>query len=244
MAVDSPLLFAVISVLGGAIAAVSGFGIGSLLTPFLMLTFPTGEAVAIVAIPHAVATVTRWYRLRRDIHWPTFRQFGVASALGGLVGAATQPFAASNLLSIVLALLLLAAGSAELAGRPLPLPNTAASRTLGGVLSGVFGGLVGNQGGLRAAALLGFQLEARALVATATASALLVDAARVPIYIITRGSILAANIPLLVAGSLGVIIGTFLGVPWLGRIPKAVYRKVLACLLIALSATLLTTAVS
>jgi uncharacterized membrane protein YfcA len=235
-------LFGLVSVVGGAIAAVSGFGIGSVLTPFLLIAFPTAEAVAIVAIPHAVATVVRWYRLRHDVHLPTFRQFGIASAIGGLVGAALQPLLASDLLSLVLAALLLIAGVSQLRGRPVPFPATGVWRVLGGALSGVFGGLVGNQGGLRAAALLGFDLDARALVATATASALFVDAARVPIYVMMRGEVLANTVPYWVAGSVGVIVGTLIGVPILGRIPQPVYRKLIATLLIALALVLVASA--
>src|SRR2546430_1293482 len=40
---------------------------------------------------------------------------------------------------------------------------------IGGALSGLLCGLVGNQGGIRAAALLGFDVETQAFVATATA---------------------------------------------------------------------------
>src|SRR5689334_24740741 len=80
------------SVLAGAIAAVSGFGIGSLLTPLLVLAIPlpTAQAVAVLAVPHALATAIRFSRLRRDVHRPTFREFGIASAIGGLAGAALQ----------------------------------------------------------------------------------------------------------------------------------------------------------
>src|SRR5262245_38979820 len=42
---DSPWLIGAVSVLAGAIAAVSGFGIGSLLTPILMLSMPPAHAV-------------------------------------------------------------------------------------------------------------------------------------------------------------------------------------------------------
>jgi uncharacterized membrane protein YfcA len=135
----------------------------------------------------------------------------------------------------VLAVLLLSAGVSQLLGRPLPFPATRFWRILGGALSGAFGGLVGNQGGLRAAALLGFDLDARALVATATASALFVDAARVPIYIAMRGSVIAHTMPYWLAGSGGVIVGTLIGVPILGRIPQATYRRLIAILLIALA---------
>jgi uncharacterized membrane protein YfcA len=119
-------------------------------------------------------------RLRSDVHGPTFRQFGIASAIGGLAGAALQSQLASPILTIVLASLLVLAGATELMRRPVPLPQTPFWRLAGGILSGIFGGLVGNQGGIRAAALLGLRLQPQQIVATATAVALLVDAARVP----------------------------------------------------------------
>jgi uncharacterized membrane protein YfcA len=229
-------------ILAGAVAAVSGFGIGSLLTPLLMLSMPASSAVVVLAIPHAVATAIRLVRLRRDIHGPTFRQFGVASAAGGLAGAALQSQLASPILTGVLAALLILAGSSELLRRPVPLPGTPAWRVAGGVLSGFFGGLVGNQGGIRAAALLGFNLQPRQIVATATASALLVDTARVPIYLLVGGEVIAGNMRTWLMLALGVTLGTFAGVPVLQRIPAPVYRRIVGVLLLALGISLLAVA--
>jgi uncharacterized membrane protein YfcA len=235
---DSLGFLGIAAVLAGAIAAVSGFGIGSLLTPFLLVSMPTAHAVAVLAIPHALATTIRLLRLRRDVHQPTFRQFGIASAAGGLAGAALQSQLASSVLTIVLASLLVLAGTTELLRRRVPLPQTPFWRLLGGILSGLFGGLVGNQGGIRAAALLGFQLRPRQLVATATASAMLVDAARVPVYFVTAGEIVAGRIPLLIALSAGVVAGTFIGVPILGRIREQTYRRLVGGLLLVLGISL------
>ena len=234
-------VLAAASVLAGAIAAVSGFGIGSLLTPLLVLSvpLPTAQAVAVLAVPHALATAIRFARLRHEVHRPTFRQFGVASAIGGLAGAALQSRLTSPVLTVVLSALLLLAGSMELLRRRVPLPQTPVWRLTGGVLSGLFGGLVGNQGGIRSAALLGFQLKPRQLVATATASALLVDAARVPIYFLSSGAIIAKSVSLLLVIALGVTVGTFIGVPILGRIPESAYRRLVGGLLIALGISLI-----
>lgn len=231
--------FGALAVIAGAIAAVSGFGIGSVLTPFLMLRMPTSHAVAIVAIPHIWATSLRLFQLRGAIDWPTFRQFGVASAIGGFLGAASQPLLGSTGLTLALAVLLVGAGSAELARQPLPLPHSPPWRMVGGMLSGAFGGLVGNQGGIRAAALLGFALGPRALVATATATAILVDCARFPVYLLSEGDVMRASVPLWVAGIAGVTIGTYIGVPLLGRIPTPLYRRLLGGLLVLLGVALL-----
>jgi uncharacterized protein len=233
------LVAAASAVLAGAIAAVSGFGIGSLLTPVLLLTFAPRQAVALVAIPHAVASTIRLIRLWRDVDWPTFRQFGIASAVGGLAGALLQTRLGGTILTLLLGVLLLLAGGSELTGRRVPLPATPFWRLLGGTLSGFFGGLVGNQGGIRSAALLGFRLTPRQLVATATASAVIVDLARVPVYVVGAGSTLAANVALLAAMCVGVVIGTLVGVPLLGRISEPVYRRLIGGLLVLLGLSLM-----
>jgi hypothetical protein len=203
-----------------------------------MLSMPTSHAVAVLAIPHALATAVRWMRLRSDVHRPTFRQFGIASAIGGLAGAALQSQLASPILTIVLASLLTLAGATELMRRTVPLPQTPFWRLAGGILSGMFGGLVGNQGGIRAAALLGFRLHPRQIVATATAAALLVDAARVPIYFWSAGPTIVAATRLWLVVSIGVTIGTFLGVPVLSRMPESIYRRLVGGLLLLLGISL------
>ena len=236
-ALDEWLMLAA-ATMAGAIAAVSGFGIGSLLTPLLMLSTSPAHAVAVVAVPHAVATTVRWFRLRQQVHGPTFRQFGLASALGGVCGAVLQGRLASPALTVILAALLILAGTTELAGRRVPLPRTPPWRLAGGLVSGLFGGLVGNQGGIRAAALLGFELSPRQLVATATASALLVDAARVPVYLLTASDAMSSSLRPIALLSIGATIGTLVGVPVLGRIPTDTYRRLVGCLLFILGAAL------
>ena len=81
------LLLAVTSVVAGAIAAVAGFGIGSLLTPVLAAETGTKLAVAAIAIPHFVGTAQRFWLLRRHVDRRVLLGFGVASAGGGLAGA-------------------------------------------------------------------------------------------------------------------------------------------------------------
>lgn len=233
------LLGFLVAVVAGAIAAVSGFGIGSFVTPFLFTWLDPATAVAGVAIPHALATLARLIGLRHEVHGPTFRQFGLASAAGGLAGALLQTRLNSPALTILLGLLLLLAGTSELIGRRVPVPATGPWRIAGGVLSGGFGGLVGNQGGIRAAALLGFSLTARQLVATSTASAILVDAARLPVYLWSSGGTMLRETRLIISLSAGVLVGTAIGVPLLARIPLPIYHRVLGGLLLALALWLL-----
>jgi uncharacterized protein len=73
------------------------------------------------------------------------------------------------------------------------------------------GGFVGNQGGIRAAAMLALDVRKEVFVATAVAIALVVDGARLPIYAVTTGRELLAAWPIVVVASAGVLAGTLLG---------------------------------
>jgi uncharacterized membrane protein YfcA len=228
----------VLAGLAGAVAAVAGFGIGSLLTPALGGVLGVRAAVAVVSVPHAIATATRLWALRDAIDRRVLRSFGLASAVGGLAGAALHALFASPTLSVVLGALLILAGVLELTGLNRRLVLEGAAATAAGLAAGVFGGLVGNQGGIRSAALLRAGLSPRALVATATATAMLVDAARVPIYLASDGATIAANGRFVVILAAGAIVGTFFGAPVLRRLPERTFRRVLAVVLIVLGALL------
>ena len=232
------LLF-VVAVVGGAVAAVAGFGIGSLLTPTLALSIGTRLAVGIIAIPHLVATAYRLWLLRGDVDRRVLLVFGLASAAGGLAGAVLHAFVSSPGLGVVLGLLLIFAGLSELTGLAGRIVLGGRLATIAGAASGLFGGLVGNQGGIRSAALLRLGLAGPALVATSTATGVLVDLARVPVYLATGGPELADHWPLIAMLAVGVLIGTILGAPILRRLPERQFRRLLSVLLIGLGLLLL-----
>ena len=110
---------------------------------------------------------------------------------------------------------------------------------LGGALSGFFGGLVGNQGGIRTAAMLGFDVDKRQFVATTTAVALLIDVARVPVYLALETSQLARMWPTIVLATIGVIAGTLFGEQLLARVPESRFRAVVGVLLVLLGVSFL-----
>ena len=232
------LLF-VAAILGGAIASLAGFGIGSILTPLLALSVGTKQAVVAVSIPHLIATGIRFWNLRHKIDRHLLRNFGIASAGGGLLGALLGSRFSSPVLAYILGGLLVFAGFMGLTGLSKKLRFGKKIAWVGGALSGLLGGLVGNQGGVRSAAMLGFNLDAKAFVATATAIALIVDGARMPVYFFTSPETvrrLGAWIAIMAAG---VAIGTLLGGKVLARIPETWFRRLVSLLILALGIVML-----
>jgi uncharacterized membrane protein YfcA len=229
------LIFLVIvfvaGILSGVTAAIAGFGIGSLMTPLLAAQLGVSLAVAAVSIPHAIATAVRCWRLRRAISWPIVRTFGVLSAAGGLLGALLYTRVGSRALEITLGILLVATAIAALSDWTRRWkPRGIVAQTLG-FLSGLFGGMAGNQGGLRAAALLTFSLTPAAFVATSTAVGLAIDAARMPIYIWRAGPALLTVLAPIGVATAGVLIGTLWGERLLFGLSADTFRRVVGILI-------------
>lgn len=223
----------------GGIASVTGFGIGSLLTPVLAVATGTKLAVAAIALPHVIGTAQRFWMLRRHVHRGVLFGFGIASALGGLAGALAHSRASGRGLTIVFGAVVMLAGVSELTGWMARVRWGRGAAWTAGMLSGGLGGLVGNQGGIRSAAMLGFDVPKESFVATATAIGLFVDAARVPVYLATEWRGIAAIWPLVLTATVGVVLGTAVGTRVLGKLPQRVFRRIVAVLLIGLGGYML-----
>ena len=221
-------LLGLVALVAGATAAVVGFGIGSLLTPLLAAHVGMNLAIAAVVMPHLAGGLLRGWRLRRSIDRRILVRFGLLSALGGLVGALVFARLAPAALARVLGALLLLTATAGLTGwaerwRPRGVVVWAL-----GALSGFFGGVVGNQGGLRAAALSAFGLEPAIFVATSTVIGVIIDLVRAPVYFYRAGSDLAGLWALIVVMIAGVVAGTLIGERILVGLSRERFRQVIS----------------
>ena len=145
----------------------------------------------------------------------------------------------SPVLGAVLGLLLVFAGIIGLTGYADRARLGREAAWIAGAFSGAFGGLVGNQGGIRSAAMLGLGVQGTAFVATATAIGLAVDAVRMPIYFATEFRQILTAWPVVVTGLIGVIIGTLAGESVLKRIPEKQFKRVVSGILLVLGIFLL-----
>jgi uncharacterized membrane protein YfcA len=230
----------VVGLLSGATASVVGFGIGSLLTPLLLTRLTPTLAIAVVAIPHLIATAVRMVQHRRATNREVIVRFGLPSAAGGVAGAWLQSALAESWLFIILGVLLIATAVANLTlGFGGWRPAAPVAMVLG-LFTGLFGGLVGNQGGLRATGLLAFGLSPRAYLATGTAVALLIDAARTPVYVARAGGELMPHLAPIAVASAGCVIGTILGERVFLGLSQERYRQVVSIAVGVLGVWLLT----
>ncbi len=232
-------LVAFVAAFTGAMASVSAVGIGSILTPLVAWKYDIKTAVAVVAIPHAAAMLLRFLRLRRELDTSVLFGFGMMNAAGALAGALLQTAIKTNAMAILLGAVLITVSGAGLFGWSDGLRLNRAAAWIAGALSGGFGGLVGSQGPMRSAAMLSLGIRKEAFVATATAIGLAVDTMRLPVYITTRGTQLAAAWPVILTATTAVLVGTLAGERVLRKIPERVFRRVVSTIIGAIGVLLL-----
>ena len=100
---------------------------------------------------------------------PVLVRFGLLSA-AALAGALVHPTSAQALSRVSSVVSLLLTAVAQLTGFGIPGNRRDQVVALFGLVSGFFGGIAGNQGGLRSAALMAFGLPPLGFVATATSN--------------------------------------------------------------------------
>lgn len=232
------LVLAVVAVFAGVTAAIAGAGIGSMLIPLLALRVDFKVAVALAALPHLVGAALRLIPLRRALDRRILRSFGVACAAAALVGALLSGVVGHLWLTRTFAVLLVIAGALGLTGLGEQLRLGEVGSWAAGALSGFTGGLVGEQGGIRAVALLRFELTRDAFVATSTAVALVIDLVRAPVYLVLRGHQLVPEMTLLLLATGGVVAGTAVGLVLLRRIPERAFKRVVSFIVLVIGALL------
>lgn len=225
------IILAIVSVIAGIIASIAGFGIGSLLTPLIALDQGISVAVAGVAVAHFIGTALRLFLLRRSIDKQVLLTFGLTSAAGGIIGAFLHNIFQSTILTIVFGCLLLITGISGLTGLSEKVRFRGAIAWLLGGISGIFGGLVGNQGSIRSGALLSFNLDKDQFVSTATGIALMVDIARLPVYLAVQWQEVGSFWESILIMTIGVVIGTFAGRRLLTKIPDNIFKKAVSAVI-------------
>lgn len=225
------LVIGVVALLASGLTFFSGFGVGTILMPVFALFFPVPLAIAATAMVHFANNLFKFGLMASQANWSVVAKFSIPAALAAIIGASSLAFFDGlpplwhytfggtefevtavkfviGSLIVVFALLELSPRFQALAFPPRWLP-------VGGVLSGFFGGLSGNQGALRSAFLIKAGLSKEAFVATGVVSAVIVDAVRLTVYgtAMLTGQfteVQAIALPVIV-GSICAFIGAFVG---------------------------------
>jgi len=222
------VIVSIAALLASALTFFSGFGLGTLLTPVFLLFFPVEIAIALTGIVHLLNNVFKLGLIGSNISWPAFIRFGLPAIVGAFLGAQALFWLAdynyqigyelmgrpmeTNMVKLVIAGVLLFFALAELLPFLIRFNFGRSMMVVGGLLSGFFGGLSGNQGALRSVFLIRLGLTKEAFIATGVIIACVVDITRIPVYISNiSAEVLDASMGVMSGAVLSAFIGAMLG---------------------------------
>jgi uncharacterized protein len=240
---------------GSALTLFSGFGLGTILTPVFALFFPIELAIALTAIVHFLNNLFKLALLGKAADKSTVLKFGIPSLVASFIGAwlltlisGSEPLHVYNIgsrvcevtpVKLVIAILLVCFVLFDLVPGLRTLAFDRKYLVPGGLLSGFFGGLSGNQGALRSAFLIKAGLTKEAFIATGVVIACMVDIARLSVY--SEGilsGISSASVPLVAAASLSAFAGAYAGTRLLKKVTLTTVQTMVAVFLLIFSVLL------
>ena len=233
----------------------SGFGLGTILTPVFMLFFPVDLAIALTGVVHFFNNIFKIILVGRKADRAVLIRFGVPAVIASFVGAwvllhipDSQPLFDYTLfgktfevypVKLIISVLLIIFATMDLIPYFDKMQFGREKLPLGGVLSGFFGGLSGNQGALRSAFLIKAGLTKEAFIGTAVVVSTFVDFTRLSVYA-TRfvKSGLSDNIMLVVFATIAAVAGAYIGNKLLKKVTIKYIQILIAIMLIIVSLAL------
>ena len=219
------ILFFIVAFISIVIGTVAGFGTSTIFLPVALFFLDFKTALVLVAISHLSGNIGAATFFRQGLDKKLFLLFGVPSLILTVVGAYLVIYIPQNFLIIFLGVFLLFFSVYSLLRPEFKVPAIKRNTILGGGVSGFLQGLIGIGGPLRGAFLISYDLDKMKYIATISAIAVVIDAARIPVYF--SNNLLNPQfyyyIPFLV---LIGIVGSYVGKKIVTFIPQEIFKKI------------------
>lgn len=216
-----------VTLLTSVITLFTGFGVGTIMMPVMALFFDIKVAIFLAAIVHFFNNISRILLYRRDLRRDILRRFGVVSIAGAFIGSFAQLYIQSVKLKTGVGIFLSLFALVSLLPFPIRWKFPPAVDVAGGFLSGLIGGLIGNQGAIRSLYLLNYRLDKQELIASAAMIAVVVDATRIPVYAVSNYGYLRENLMLMMLVVFAAIAGTVIGGRILPKVSYEFFRRII-----------------
>jgi len=242
------VLIAIVALMASMLTFFSGFGLGTILTPFFLLLLDVESAILATAIVHLLNNLFKVLLVGSHLKLRYVLFFGGAAILGAIGGAKLLHYLAAfdlqlNLpmagsvsgIKFFVGLLIVLFAILELLPKVSFEGSSATFLMSGGILSGFFGGLSGHQGALRSAFLVKSGLKKESFIATGIVIALCVDLARIPVYAGSLGTdFLFQNSSLILTAIISAFAGAMLGKQFMKKITMKLIQWIVGIFMIVM----------
>ena len=248
------LIIAIVAFLAALLTFFSGFGLGTILTPVMLIFFPPEIAISLTGIVHFCNNIFKLSIIGNQFNKEVLIKFGIPAVVFAFAGSYSLFFISNetlfshslfinetdvSYLQFVIAIILIFFALIDLIPFFKKLKFNKSILPLGGILSGFFGGLTGNQGALRSAFLIKMDLDKTVFIAT-TVISFFVDLTRIGVYISNIKDFEISNYVVLgLAATLSAIIGSYIGFKSLKKITLNYIRNLVAVMILLIAFLLL-----
>lgn len=246
------IISALVACIASLLTFFSGFGLGTILTPVLILFFPVEVAIALTGIVHLLNNFFKILLVGKQINWSVGIKFGSMAVIGAFIGAKVLLMLSGNTVlysytlgnkmfyvtpvKLIIAVLMVVFALFDAVPFLKNIQFNQNKLYPGGLLSGFFGGLSGNQGALRSMFLLRCGLSKEGFIATGILVACAVDITRLSVYFTRLSAInLQSNFALLLTTTLAAFVGAYAGSKLLKKITLTVVQYTVTIMIILLA---------
>jgi uncharacterized membrane protein YfcA len=249
------LLISLVAFIASILTFFSGFGLGTILTPVFMIFFPVDIAIGLTGVVHFFNNIFKLILVGKKADKEVLIHFGIPAVMAAFAGALlllyipdVKPLFSYHLfgrlfelypVKFIISVLLILFAILDLVPFLNKLQFGKKQMPLGGILSGFFGGLSGNQGALRSAFLIRVNLSKETFIATTVVISCFVDFTRLSVYATKFSKAgLIDNINLVIIATLAAITGAFVGSKLLKKVTIKFIQIIVAIMLISISLAL------
>ncbi len=242
------ILIGIVSLLASLLTFFSGFGLGTLLLPVFALFFKLPIAVGLTAIVHFLNNIFKFLLIKKNINKSILFKFASPAIPAAFLGSALLMYIGNKeplyiyfigdkeckieIIKLTFSLLMIIFSLFEILPQLKKWSVDKKYLSVGGFLSGFFGGLSGHQGALRSAFLIKSGLSKEEFVATGIATACLVDITRLGIYgFSSLHTDTFANLSIRTVASLCAFVGAYLGSKLLTKVTLGVVQNIVSILM-------------
>jgi len=246
------IIISITALVASLLTFFSGFGLGTILTPAFILFFPIEISIALTGIVHLLTNFFKIVLIGKHTNWKVGLKFGITAMLGAFIGAeillilSDQPMLYSYIfygktfsvtpIKLTISLLMFAFALFEIMPLLQKIVLDESKLFIGGLLSGFFGGLSGNQGALRSIFLIRYGLTKESFIATGILIACFVDIIRLSVYSSRFFSVeIYQNINVLIVAIISAFAGAFIGNKLLKKVTLHFVQRAVTVMILMLA---------
>ena len=228
---DYLFYFILLALVAEILGTIGGFGSSLFFIPIAGYFLDFHSVLGITALFHVSSNLTKIFFFREGVDKKLLINIGIPAVVFVILGAFLSKYIGSTLLEFILSIFLILLSMFFLIFKNINIQPTTANSVTGGILSGLFAGLVGTGGAIRGLTLAAYGLSAEVFIATSAIIDLGIDASRSVVYFL-NGYVHYHDLYLIPILFIVSVVGTYIGKKILTKVNDKQFKSLVLVLVL------------